>query len=174
VPLTISELIIIKGAKNFYSSKIFLNWFLSKEGQLAQYYTTKASPVHKDLQDKGMVQYYSEIKGKPTAPRTPESLISIFPRVQKAWNNAWAGAGGPVEQATTASKAKTVLTAVNRGGRSLVFKVKGGEHKVKVSRTRTEIKIGGKVSSRGKLKAGMNCEITYLGDGNEARKVSCK
>ena len=173
VPVAISELIIIKGAKNLYSSKIFLNWFLSKEGQVAQYYTTKASPVHKDLQDKGMVQYYGEIKGKQTAPRTPESLITVFPRVQKAWNKAWTRAGGPVAASTTMN-AKTVLTAVKRGGRRLIFKVKGGEHKIKVSRSRTEIVIGGKGSSRGKLKAGMSCEIAYLGNGNEARKVSCK
>ena len=48
------------------------------------------------------------------------------------------------------------------------------EHKVKVSGSRTEIFIGGKSSSRGKLKPGMACEIAYLGNGNEARKVSCK
>ncbi|MDH3242821.1 MAG: extracellular solute-binding protein [Alphaproteobacteria bacterium] len=173
VPVTISELIIIKGAKNYYSSKIFLNWFLSKEGQLAQYYTTKASPVHKDLQDKGMVQYWGEIKGKQTAVRTPESLISIFPRVQRVWNKAWAGAGGSVAGSSTV-KAMTKLTAVQRGGRLLKFTVKGGEHQVKMSRSRSEVVIGGKPASRGKLKVGMSCEISYLGNGNEARKVSCK
>ncbi|MDX1485072.1 MAG: extracellular solute-binding protein [Alphaproteobacteria bacterium] len=173
VPVAISELIIIKGAKNLYSSKIFLNWFLSKEGQLAQYYTTKASPVHKDLQDKGMVQYWEEIKGKATAPRTPESLITVFPQVQRVWNKAWARSGGPVASTATV-KVKTQLTAVRRGGRRLAFTVKGGEHKVKVSRSRTEVMIGGKASSRGKLKVGMACEIVYLGNGNEARKISCK
>lgn len=173
VPVTISELIIIKGAKNFYSSKIFLNWFLSKEGQLAQYFTTKASPVHIGLQDKGMVQYESEIKGKETAVRTPESLLTIFPRVQKVWNKAWTGAGGKVA-ATTTVKVVTKLTAVKRGGRLLRFKVKGGEHQVKMSKSRSAVEIGGKPSSRGKLKVGMSCEIAYLGNGNEARKVSCK
>ncbi|MEE8140726.1 MAG: hypothetical protein V3T66_07430, partial [Alphaproteobacteria bacterium] len=64
--------------------------------------------------------------------------------------------------------------AVKRGGRRLAFKVKGGEHKAKVSRSRTEVLIGGKPDSRGKLKAGMACEIAYLGNGNEARKISCQ
>ncbi len=173
VPVTISELIIVKGTKRPYSSKMFLNWFLSKEGQLAQYFTTRASPIHKDLQDKGMVQYFEEIKGKKTALRTPESLIEVFPKVQKAWNVGWAQAGGPVAS-TTIAKAKTVLTSVKRGGRRLKFKVKGGEHKVKVSRSRTEVFIAGKPSSRGKLKVGMACEIAYLGNGGEAKKISCK
>ncbi|MCZ6813264.1 MAG: extracellular solute-binding protein [Alphaproteobacteria bacterium] len=173
VPVTISELVMIKGTKTPYSAKLFLNWFLSKEGQVAQYFTTRASPVHKDLQDKGMVQYWNEIKGKRTALRTPESLVTVFPEVQKAWNAGWARAGGPVAS-TTIVKAKTVLTSVKRGGRRLAFKVKGGEHKVKVSRSRTEVFIGGRPGSRGKLKVGMACEISYLGNGNEARKISCQ
>jgi len=76
--------------------------------------------------------------------------------------------------AKTVTKVETVLTAVKRGGRRLAFKVESGEHKVKVSGSRTEVMIGGKSSSRGKLKVGMNCEISYLGNGNEARKISCK
>lgn len=172
-PMTVSTLVIIKGTKALYSSKIFLNWFLSKEGQLAQYAVTKGSPVHKDLQDKGLVQYGQEIKGKKLAVRTPESLVNVFPTMIKTWNNGWRRAGGPMASKTIA-KVKTVLTAVKRGGRRLSFKVKGGEQKVKVSGSRTQVMIGGKSSSRGKLKVGMNCEISYLGNGNEARKVSCK
>ena len=124
-------------------------------------------------QDKGLVQYGDKIKGKKIALRTPESLIHVFPDVLKIWNNGWIRAGGPMA-AKTIIKVKTVLTAVKRGGRRLAFKVKGGEHKAKISRSRTEIVIGGKSSSRSKLKPGMACEIAYLGNGNEARKVACK
>jgi len=173
VPMTVSTIVIIKGGKAPYASKVFLNWFLSMEGQLAQYVATKGSPVHKDLQDKGLVQYGAEINGKKLAVRTPESLVNIFPTVLKTWNNGWSRAGGPMA-ANTVTKVKTVLTAVKRGGRRLSFKVKGGEHKVKVSGSRTEVMIGGKSGSRGNLKVGMACEIAYLGNGNEARKISCK
>ncbi len=173
VPVTISELVIIKGTKVLNSAKIFLNWFLSKEGQLSQYHASKASPVHGELQDLGLMKYAGEIKGKKIALRTPESLITVFPKVLKTWNSSWVRAGGPMA-AKTVTKVKTVLTSVKRGGRRLTFKVKGGEHKVKVSRSRTEVLIDGKSSSRGKLKPGMTCEIAYLGNGNEARKVSCK
>jgi hypothetical protein len=75
---------------------------------------------------------------------------------------------------TAITKVTTVLTEVKRGGRRLKFKVKGGEHKVKMSRSRSEVLIGGKPSTRSKLKVGMACRISYLGNGNEARKVSCK
>jgi iron(III) transport system substrate-binding protein len=173
VPVTISTLVVIKGGRAPYAAKVFMNWFLSKEGQMAQYFSTKASPVHKDLQDKGLVQFGHKIKGRKIALRTPESLINVFPAVLKIWNKGWSKAGGPMA-ATTVSKVKTVLTSVKRGGRRLAFKVGGGEHKAKVSRSRTEILIGGKASSRGKLKPGMKCDIAYLGNGNEARKVSCK
>jgi len=173
VPMTVSTLVIIKGTKALYSSKVFLNWFLSKEGQLAQYVVSGGSPVHKDLQDKGLVIYGKEIAGKKIAVRTPESLVSVFPTVIKTWNNGWVRAGGPMA-AKTVTKVKTVLTAVKRGGRRLSFKVGGGEHKVKVSGSRTEILIGGKSGSRGKLKVGMDCQISYLGNGNEARKIACK
>ncbi len=172
-PVTISTLVVIKGGRAPNAAKVFINWFLSKEGQLAQYFSTKASPVHKDLQDKGLVQYGDKIKGKEIALRTPESLIHVFPGVLKIWNDGWMKAGGPMA-AKTIIKVKTILTAVKRGGRRLAFKVGGSEHKAKISRSRTEIVIGGKSSSRGKLKAGMACEIAYLGNGNEARKVSCK
>ena len=172
-PVTISTLVVIKGGQAPYAAKVFMNWFLSKEGQLAQYVSTKASPVHKDLQDKGLVQYGHKIKGTKIALRTPESLIHVFPSVLKVWNNGWLRAGGPMA-AKTIIKVKTVLTAVKRGGRRLAFKVGSGEHKAKVSRSRTEVLIGGKSSSRGKLKPGMACEIAYLGNGNEARKISCK
>jgi hypothetical protein len=75
---------------------------------------------------------------------------------------------------TTISKAKTELISVKSGGHRLAFKVGGGEHKVKVSRSRTEVVIGGKPSSRGKLKAGMACEISYFGNGGEARRIACR
>lgn len=173
VPVAIAELVIMKGSKSLNSAKIFLNWFLSKEGQLSQFLAARASPVHKDLQDKGLVQFGQEIQGKTTALRPPESLVTVFPKVLKVWNEAWSSAGGPMA-ATKVFQVRTVLTAVKRGGRLLKFKVKKGEHQVKMSRSRSEVVIGGKTSSRSNLKAGMACEISYLGDGNEARKVSCK
>jgi tripartite-type tricarboxylate transporter receptor subunit TctC len=69
----------------------------------------------------------------------------------------------------------TVLDDVKRGGRLLHFKVKGGKtHKARVSSSGTDVQINGKMDSRGKLKAGMNCMISYPGDNKTAAKVHCK
>jgi iron(III) transport system substrate-binding protein len=49
VPLTISEIVVMKGGhKN--AAFMFIDWFLSKEGQIAQYAADYAPPIHKDLQ----------------------------------------------------------------------------------------------------------------------------
>ncbi len=71
-------------------------------------------------------------------------------------------------------KVTVKLEAVKRGGRWLHFTVKGKKHKAKVSGSRTKVKIAGKKAKRKKLKAGMKCNISYLGNGAEARLVDCK
>jgi hypothetical protein len=74
-------------------------------------------------------------------------------------------------------KMKTVTAKIatkKRGGRRMEFKVKGKTHKIKVSGSRTDITINGEMSSRGKVKIGMTCKITYPGNGKEAKSISCK
>jgi iron(III) transport system substrate-binding protein len=71
VPVTVSSLVVMKGTTRPYSVKLFLNWFLSKEGQLAQYFATSGSPVHAGLQDKGLVSYVTTIKGPVPGGRWP-------------------------------------------------------------------------------------------------------
>ena len=47
--------------------------------------------------------------------------------------------------------------------------------KLRVSGSRSEITVGGKLSPRGALKTGMTCSISWAkrGDRTEARKVIC-
>ncbi|MDH3242485.1 MAG: extracellular solute-binding protein, partial [Alphaproteobacteria bacterium] len=52
VPMAISELAIFKGTKKKNSAMMFVNWFLSREGQISQYAANYAPPIHKDLQRK--------------------------------------------------------------------------------------------------------------------------
>jgi iron(III) transport system substrate-binding protein len=175
VPMTISEIVIIKGTKKPNSAKLFINWFLSKEGQIAQYYAAGGAPVHKELQGKGFTPYPAQVTGKQIAVRSADSLIEVHPKVLKVWNALWSKGGGPMAPGSGAQKVvNTKLTGVKRGGRQLVFKAGGAEHKVKLSRSRTKVLIGGQPSERGKLKRGMACAITYPGNGEEAKQVSCK
>ncbi|MEE8515428.1 MAG: extracellular solute-binding protein [Alphaproteobacteria bacterium] len=171
---TISELVMLNNSPSPYSAKIFINWFLSKEGQITQYYATEASPVHKDLQDKGLLRFAGQLVGKKVALRHPHLLETIYPTVLKAWDKHWQSAGGPMAPKGAMRKVRVSLSKIKRGGRRLFFKVKGKEHKVKISRSRSRIIIKGEDSDRGKLKVGMNCTVTYPGNGGEAKVVDCK
>jgi len=66
-----------------------VNWFLSKEGQLAQYYADQATPVHKDLHRKEFIPFPEEIEGRKIAFRDPVVLEESLPRVFEAWNPLW-------------------------------------------------------------------------------------
>jgi hypothetical protein len=62
-----SEASILKGNPNANAARIWLNWFLSKEGQFAQFVGTNTQPSHKDLQRKESVVFADEVAGKKTA-----------------------------------------------------------------------------------------------------------
>ena len=66
------------------------------------------------------------------------------------------------------------LEKVENGGRVLHYKANGKAIKSKVSGSRTKIEIAGKEAKRGALKAGMACEISYMGNGAEVAEVKCK
>ena len=66
------------------------------------------------------------------------------------------------------------IAAVENGGRELQFKFKDKTHKVKVSGSRTKVMIGGKEAKRKGIKVGMACDVSYQGDGTEAKQIACK
>ncbi|MFT5539599.1 MAG: iron(III) transport system substrate-binding protein [Alphaproteobacteria bacterium] len=171
-PVTVSELVIIKGSPAPNAAKIFVNWFLSKEGQIAQFATTGGSGVHKDLQDAGFSVYPDAVRGKKIALRTADSLVTDFTLTLRAWRAGWKAAGGKVD--APADKVATTLTKIERGGRMISFKVGGTTHKAKISGSRSQIVVGGKAVRRNKLKVGLACDVTYSGDGSEAKIISCK
>jgi len=50
VPVAVEEVIILKGAHNINAARIYINWVLSKEGQISDYGAGYSTPVHKGLQ----------------------------------------------------------------------------------------------------------------------------
>lgn len=91
VMATTSSVGILRGSPNRHAGKLFLNWLLSKEGQLAQSYYDGAPPIHKDLQRKEFIPFADEIIGKKVSFRTPELLGEELPKLQKVWNPFWSG-----------------------------------------------------------------------------------
>ena len=87
----------------------------------------------------------------------------------------WAKRGDRVEARKVDCLAKVTFDKVQRGGRVLLFKHGGKPMKLRVSGSRSEISVAGKVSPRSALKAGMTCSLNWAkrGDRVEARKVIC-
>lgn len=78
-----------------YSSKVFINWILSQEGQLVRLAAGGDGPVHKDLQVPGAAALADEYAGKDIALRTMDGMINELPKLYDVWNPIWAKAGGP-------------------------------------------------------------------------------
>jgi iron(III) transport system substrate-binding protein len=94
VPAAVSEMGILKGAPNLNGAFLFVNWFLSKEGQLAQYYADYAPPVHKEMQRKELVPFGEQIFGKETVFRDPVIEIEVQPKLLELWDELWLRGGG--------------------------------------------------------------------------------
>ena len=94
VPIAVSEMGILKGAPNINAARIFVNWFLSKEGQIAQYVADYAPPVHKDLRRKEFVPFADEILTKKGAFRDPVIEVEIQPKLLAFWDELWMRSGG--------------------------------------------------------------------------------
>lgn len=93
VPYTVSDMGILNKSPNTYAAKIFVNWFVSKEGQMAQFWGNSSTPAHKDFYQSADFIFYPEaVKGKkmavlgPDAPKTAEKLTRL-------WNKLWRGQG---------------------------------------------------------------------------------
>ncbi|MCZ6494796.1 MAG: hypothetical protein O6924_01310 [Alphaproteobacteria bacterium] len=87
----------------------------------------------------------------------------------------WAKRGDRVEARKVDCLARVTFDKVQRGGRILRFSHDGKKMKLRVSGSRSEITVGGKLAPRSALKAGMTCSLNWAkrGDRVEARKVIC-
>lgn len=92
VPVSVNEIALLRRSPNPNAGKLFINWLLSKEGQIVQFATDHGSPVHKALQnDPRFLNYPETLKGKSRAFRTPDALEQYGAKVFKLWNAHWSG-----------------------------------------------------------------------------------
>jgi ABC-type Fe3+ transport system substrate-binding protein len=87
VPGTVVDTVVIRGAENVNAAKLFMNWILSKEGQIAQYFATDSAPVHKDLMRREFIPLGDEIVGKRVSYRVDE--LEMRQKVADFWNDLW-------------------------------------------------------------------------------------
>jgi hypothetical protein len=172
IPVAISQMIMLKGTPSPNSAYMFLNWFLSKEGQIAQYATDFSAPVHKDLyKDPHFYPFPDEVIGKQMALRDEEKLRTEYPKLLAVYAPLWSGAGGGEAEGNTLLGE---LSAKESDGRSLSLKAHNKIETTKVSPSRTEIFVNRKKSNWSALEIGMVCEVSFNARADEAAKVECE
>ena len=94
VPMSINLMAVLRGSPSTNAAKLFVNWTLSKEGQIAQYYADRSAPVHIDLQgDDHFVPYAQNIKGKKLAIRSASLIEDTGDELFAMWNAQWEKSG---------------------------------------------------------------------------------
>ena len=95
VPITVSQIAMLEKSPRKNAARLFINWMVSREGQIVQYATTFAVPVHKALQLPQFVPFAETIVGKPSIVRDDAMLTSDTNRKMNAlWDRYWTGAAG--------------------------------------------------------------------------------
>jgi iron(III) transport system substrate-binding protein len=95
VPITLSQIVMLDKSPRKNAARLFLNWILSREGQMMQYYDSYVVPVHKDLQIPPFVSDFVNVAGKKKNIRD-ESLLGsdMQKKMLDVWNGYWAASAG--------------------------------------------------------------------------------
>jgi iron(III) transport system substrate-binding protein len=94
LPVAFSDLSILAQAPNPNASKVFVNWFLSREGQDVYCKADKAAPSHPALRlDKQYLGAFADaFLGKTWAVQSPDDEAALMPDIRKLWQDLWLGA----------------------------------------------------------------------------------
>ena len=91
VPAAATGIMVLKGNPNINASKVFVNWMVSKEGQIARYAADGIPPAHKDLQSPDFVPFADQVVGKQVAFQDLHLIEDVLPGVYDFWNPLWGG-----------------------------------------------------------------------------------
>ncbi len=91
VPLNLSSLAILRGTPGINGAKLYVNWLLSIEGQIAQLAVFGTPSVHKNLQSPEFHVFPDEIRGKQLVSFDDEAQTTKFIEL---WNKYAYGVGG--------------------------------------------------------------------------------
>ena len=90
VPITLSQIVMLDKSPHKNSARLFINWVLSREGQLLQYYKSYVIPVHKALQSPQFVSVFDSVQGKKESVRDDAVLGSdLHKKMLTMWNGYW-------------------------------------------------------------------------------------
>jgi ABC-type Fe3+ transport system substrate-binding protein len=95
VPVTLAQIAMLDKSPRKNAARLFINWMVSGEGQIVQYATTFAVPVHKALQLPQFVPFADTIVGKRANVRDDVLLVSdTTKKMSQLWDTYWAAAPG--------------------------------------------------------------------------------
>ncbi len=90
IPITLSQVVMLEQSPRKNAARLFINWLLSREGQLIQYAETSAVPVHKALQQPRFLPFPDTMLGKPVQVRDDALLgAEMHLKMVKSWERYW-------------------------------------------------------------------------------------
>jgi iron(III) transport system substrate-binding protein len=84
---------ILKDTPYPNAARLYVNWHISKEGQIANYHYGRQVPVHAALDSREFMPYPEQIIGKKILYRT-DDVLADQRRIITLWRKYWEGAGG--------------------------------------------------------------------------------
>ena len=98
VPNTAAPIGVLEGNPHPNASRLFVNWVLSKEGQIALHVYDEEIPSHTGLPAEKFQAYPKELAGKKIA-RSSATVVRSIPQYMEKWHKLWVAAGGKLDDA---------------------------------------------------------------------------
>jgi iron(III) transport system substrate-binding protein len=89
VPVVGDIIAIMKQSPSPNAAKLYVNWLLSREGQLAHFAATESMPVHPGLKDTELSPKFTSVKSKQVVYQSPKLLEEDWPQLGEYWNAKW-------------------------------------------------------------------------------------
>ena len=93
VPFVLTEAGMMKNSPRVNGARIFLNWFISREGQIAQFWANKSVPARPELQGPEFLEFPEAVAGKQLVKLSPETGQTAI-KLGEFWDQMWQSAGG--------------------------------------------------------------------------------
>lgn len=89
--VAVSELVLVQRSPSPNAARVFVNWFISREGQEVYSKADNAAPAHPALRnDRAFLGMFADkLIGRPMTIREPEDETRVLPEVRKVWKELW-------------------------------------------------------------------------------------
>jgi ABC-type Fe3+ transport system substrate-binding protein len=97
VPTQTGPLSVLTGAPHANAARLFINWMISKEGQMAVSTYVGTIPAHRELQRAEFYPFPATMMNRKMAPQTA-AVLARQPAIMADWEKRWVGAGGEAQK----------------------------------------------------------------------------